>query len=567
MAVKFPLEVKNGVKARNISELKENFDVEKVVGYFLDGRLKSWLESRYYEEEAEAVDKLSKEDDLARALCSIFGIEYTVDEFNQEEVESRYEKLAKLKQITTDEDIINNINLVAFNQEDLAELYDNNAKKIYLCEGTFTIPKSKLDIDYTFVGNVTVENITDLHKNSTPITYNGETIKELFRTYKLEEAYEKICVLANEKNDDVAQFLLSEFYRHGYGNVSKSVEEGKKYRNLSAEKGNVLARLNLAYDYPSTSEERQRIIDETYFDVMTLASEGDWLAQYELACVFEEKGEFNKAFKLMQESAKADFWKATYRLGDYYWLGNGVDTDYQLAIKYFQKSAEQGYPLAMCKLGQLYFKMNNKEASYYWFEQGSEAGDYNSQNLYAETMRLEKEPDEFKIYNLFKMAADAGYIKAKINIALCYYEGFCVISNVEKAKEILLELAGNGNADAMYHLGKICYEIYTETYGNCSRQNRAELEYCEEWLEKAIEKGQTDAMAVLGYIYYFNHSWYRDARDMYLMGSEKGNVECQCLLANWYSVDGDKEQCVRWYKEAASRGSEKAREWLEINLN
>lgn len=36
MAVKFPLEMKNGVQVRNISELKENFDIEKVVGYSMN---------------------------------------------------------------------------------------------------------------------------------------------------------------------------------------------------------------------------------------------------------------------------------------------------------------------------------------------------------------------------------------------------------------------------------------------------------------------------------------------------------------------------------------------------
>ena len=52
MAVKFPLEMKDGVQVRNISELKENFDVEKVVGYFFDGKLKKWLDARWYEDES-----------------------------------------------------------------------------------------------------------------------------------------------------------------------------------------------------------------------------------------------------------------------------------------------------------------------------------------------------------------------------------------------------------------------------------------------------------------------------------------------------------------------------------
>ena len=41
MAIKFPLEMRNGVQVRNITELRENFDAEKVVGYFLEGKLKT----------------------------------------------------------------------------------------------------------------------------------------------------------------------------------------------------------------------------------------------------------------------------------------------------------------------------------------------------------------------------------------------------------------------------------------------------------------------------------------------------------------------------------------------
>lgn len=161
MAVKFPLEVKNGVKARNISEMKENFDVEKVVGYFLDGRLKSWLESRYYEEEAEAVDGLDENDvALAKKLCEIFDVEYEMEEINNEEIARRNERLAKLKQFTADYDVINNIDVVAFNQEELADLYNKGVTKIYLCEGPFTIPKTKKELEYVEVGSVIVNGLT-----------------------------------------------------------------------------------------------------------------------------------------------------------------------------------------------------------------------------------------------------------------------------------------------------------------------------------------------------------------------------------------------------------------------
>lgn len=163
MAVRFPLEVKNGVMARNISELKENFDVEKIVGYFIDGKLKRWLNTRYYEEEAKAIEQLSKDDvELAQKLCKIFEVEYKFEEINLAEIIRRNERLAKLKQITTSEEAIKNIDFVAFNQEELEELFNGNITRIFLCDGDFSIPKAKQNLEYILIGEPTV---TGLLKN------------------------------------------------------------------------------------------------------------------------------------------------------------------------------------------------------------------------------------------------------------------------------------------------------------------------------------------------------------------------------------------------------------------
>lgn len=187
MAVKFPLEVRNGVKARNIFELKENFDIEKIIGYFLDGKLKNWLDARYYEEEAEAIEQLDENDTaLAKKLCEIFAVEYEMEEINHEEIARRNERLAKLKQFTADIDVISNIDFVAFNQEELADLYDLDVKKIYLCEGKFVIPKSKKDLEYCLVGMPNIigldtekmETNEQTEKEYTEQTFAANTFKE-----------------------------------------------------------------------------------------------------------------------------------------------------------------------------------------------------------------------------------------------------------------------------------------------------------------------------------------------------------------------------------------------------
>ena len=143
--VKIPLVMKNGEKAKDMESLRENFDVETVVGYFLDGKLSKWLNDRYYEEEAEAIAQLERDDPhLASKLCNIFGVEYTGgDAIDTEEIIRQKERLAHLRQLTDDEEILRHIDRVAFDQEELAELYDRGVETIYLCEGNFKIPKSK----------------------------------------------------------------------------------------------------------------------------------------------------------------------------------------------------------------------------------------------------------------------------------------------------------------------------------------------------------------------------------------------------------------------------------------
>ena len=53
--IKFPLEMADGTKARNLDELKEHADIASIASYYKDGRLKRWLSCNYLAEKAEEV--------------------------------------------------------------------------------------------------------------------------------------------------------------------------------------------------------------------------------------------------------------------------------------------------------------------------------------------------------------------------------------------------------------------------------------------------------------------------------------------------------------------------------
>ena len=141
--IKFALEMADGVKVRsNLEELRENFDLEKVVGHFLSGKLVEWLSDRYYEDEADAIEAIDKDaPDLRQRLCDALGVEYDGEaEVDVGQLERLNEKKSILRQKTGDESIIANAAQTALTQEDLADLLDMDESTIYLCGESFNIP-------------------------------------------------------------------------------------------------------------------------------------------------------------------------------------------------------------------------------------------------------------------------------------------------------------------------------------------------------------------------------------------------------------------------------------------
>ena len=128
--IKFALELANGVKVRSIDELRENYDIKKVKEYYLDGRLSTWLQDRFYDEEVKQVNSLNKEDSLlSQKLCEIFEVVY--DDINPDERESdgdvltlqrNSEKRKLIEQITADKGIIESAEKVALEDSDIEKI-------------------------------------------------------------------------------------------------------------------------------------------------------------------------------------------------------------------------------------------------------------------------------------------------------------------------------------------------------------------------------------------------------------------------------------------------------------
>lgn len=191
--VRFPLEMDNGVEVRDLEALRENFSLPRVIEYLKNGKLVTWLKDRYANDLAEALEKIDIEDNqVAKKICEVFGVEF--DEAAQEELEKtaeRAERIKKLKIFTDGTEYIKNIDNIAFDQDELYDLLDEEQTTIYLCGERFSIPLGESGVTYIGINNPTV--VID-SKVEVDWLDKGITLKSV----SYDEKYQKVVESAEE---------------------------------------------------------------------------------------------------------------------------------------------------------------------------------------------------------------------------------------------------------------------------------------------------------------------------------------------------------------------------------
>ena len=147
---KTKLEMLDGIIVRDLEELRQNFDLDKVIECFKNGMLSSWLGDRYYEEEVENLSNISFGDnDFIEKLCMILGVEYNAH--NPSDIKST--RMSKLYQYTNDEKIISTI---AVNT-----IVKNKTGEVSSCDILYTDNLEKFNADYLEYTIWVAENCQD----------------------------------------------------------------------------------------------------------------------------------------------------------------------------------------------------------------------------------------------------------------------------------------------------------------------------------------------------------------------------------------------------------------------
>lgn len=333
-----------------------------------------------------------------------------------------------------------------------------------------------------------------------------------------------------------AMFFLGEYYRFGYGNVVDiDAEKGFMWHEHGASHGEKLSMLNLAYAEGIDLEEKEVIKKSMLQDIKEMAEKGDIIAQYELATMCQDASE--KIYWLSL-SAKQGNWLSMNRLGNAYYEGTGVETDYKMAVKWYQASAERGYNWAT----------------------------YNLATMYQDGLGVEQ--DYYEAVHLYKKLAEQGLAEAQNQMGIRYQNGEGVGKDYKKAVYWYKKAADQGFSWGQYNLAK----LYKDGNG-CERDEKMAFAWC----KNAAEQGLPAAENLLAYYYdngtgtdvdqYTAFKWYKKS-------AEHGNSTGQSNLAICYKrgegTDCDIEKAKYWAKKAAENGNSTAKEnlmsWFGISI-
>ncbi len=583
--IRFPLQM-NGVDVRTIEELREHFDLESVLGYFINGKLVTWLRDHYYDNEAKAVEALSADDsELNERITSILGVCMSEDmmSININDIQRRTEKIALLRQLTDDEDLIAKVDAIAFNQEDLEDIQKNGTKEIYLCKGHFSVSMNQTDFVYNSLFNPTITVSEEKAENNeaVSISMNGAIIcggedfqyQMGLRFYQgdgVEKDYKRAFELfsksaANGNIEASVKQGICYYYGRGVSlDYAKAVECFKKA--IKVENKEAYFWLGKCYYYRYAGYTANHgYIEFAESNILAafcfLKSDNDEIAKwylYNLSGAFTGVGKTSKELReavpqlildkicrkveiLIAEAKKLDVEKALMDLSK----SGDVDAEFEIGRIYIRGNKDFGITQNQEK-GEKFINhsaQNSQIAAQNWLGSHGEFyiqsylnGSINaaaSFGLCADEELFVHSPNYERIYPLLnwyiELANDEDSY-AQYCIAVYYVE----ISDISEAQKWILKAAENNLAQAQYELGNSYIHEFPFQPKKHDKVSAFTSEFnCEKgifWLTKAAEQGHVRATQLLGLIYSNSY------------GSDK-------VIASY-----DKNKAIKYLTKAAKSG-------------
>lgn len=363
--------------------------------------------------------------------------------------------------------------------------------------------------------------------------------------YKLGKLYQLGLINSNKFNPDEAKALANFRAAADQGHARAALLSGQMTRlGLGAGKDMVRAR-----EYFKQSAANGSV--EAAFNL--------WNLHYTAG---KEVVSETNAKMYLKQAAEAGFREAEYLYGNAVGEGKlGLKANRKAALPWIRKAAVQGHAHAQFLLGLVYatggedsgVKQDPKEA-FYWLTLASRADE--TQTARNAAARLEIVKKKLEPLDQLDQLTRVGEFKPNlslitINNTLGLENASPAISNSLRLDNLTLA-AEAGDAEAMFSLGMF-------------QLNQRQPQSALEWLKKAAEKNNAEAVKALGEEYIqgsFGEPDYKEGAKWLKQAAEQGSLEAQTSLGRLAlsgNLPGAKPaDSIRWFRGAADKGHAEA---------
>ncbi len=247
--------------------------------------------------------------------------------------------------------------------------------------------------------------------------------------------------------------------------------------------------------------------------------------------------------------------EAATHLGDLYFYGHGVDTDYEQSYYWFAKAAQSNNAYAQYSIAFMYIKGQFVEKDdtqvIKWMKLAAENGYTEAQKNMGEYYYYGSfgcRRDMKEAIKWYEMGAKSNEPTCVFTLGLIYEEGDGVQKNILKAADWYQKGAQAGIPSCLYNLGKLII----------NKEISGEEEKGFNLIQQAAESEYSFAQNYMGRAYRFG--WYVNANPVratnwFTKAAEQNMPDAMCNLGDMYSYeDGltiDYEKAFYWYKKAA----------------
>lgn len=361
--------------------------------------------------------------------------------------------------------------------------------------------------------------------------------------------------------NSVSAFILGTYYSQGTG-VNKDIEKGKVLLQQAADAGFSYANLNLAVLKHEAGEDFLPDLDKAR--QLGNSTAGLLLADYYLAQA-DNPDNMQQAKDIYQYFAEKGDKNGQLKLAYLYDKGLGVQSDPELAAKWYAQSAEQGQPVAQYLLGQLYqLGRIGTQPDYAQAKKWYAAAQSNYPRASVALGFIYDTVDDnySKALANYQLAAQKDDTVGQYNLALIYEDGKGLPVDYVRAKALYMKAAEQGNSKAMAQLA----ELYFTGLGGKRDEQQAV-----HWYKKAAALGDADALYQLGLLSETGVATKLDfpnAVSYYQQAAEKGNEKAKLALARMYQyglgVVKDTQQAANLYAELAANNNAYAQYQLAL---